>query len=75
MTDYSPKMLEMLARRRKYDEWRGEDADNGSVERDTAPVLRRIYDGERNRTQDIAQFHNSVRKTAEREAIKDGKTD
>ena len=26
-------------------------------------------------TQDIAKFHNSVWKTAEREALKDGKTD
>ena len=50
VTDYSPEMLEMLARRRKYDEWRGEDAENGNVERDTAPVLCGIYDGERNRT-------------------------
>ena len=50
VTDYSPEMLEMLARRRKYDEWRGEDADNGSVDRDTDPVLRRICDGEKNRT-------------------------
>ena len=27
VTDYSPEMLEMLARRRKYDEWRGEELD------------------------------------------------
>ena len=27
VTDYSPEMLEMLARRRKYDEWRGEETD------------------------------------------------
>lgn len=32
MTDYSPEMLEMLARRRKYDEWRGEELDRVCTE-------------------------------------------
>lgn len=32
VTDYSPEMLEMLARRRKYDEWRGEEIDRVCTE-------------------------------------------